>query len=214
MKFRVVKSKRRTLCLSIEKNGEILVRAPLNAGDKEIESFVTRHGHWIASRLAKQTGKRTLSLNDGENLTLFGETYKIEEGKPKLQEGIVCLPKIGREGALLELLKRYSEVKMTAVVKEIALRYGFEYSRIRISSARTRWGSCSKKGVLSFTCFLAFVPTALVIYVAVHELCHTRYFDHSKNFWREVESILPDWRVRRAGLRKEEDCLDYLRCGV
>ncbi|MDE6411652.1 MAG: M48 family metallopeptidase, partial [Clostridia bacterium] len=108
-------------------------------------------------------------------------------------------------------LKRDSKEKMTAFVDEISSRYGFEYSRIRISSARPRWGSCSKNGVLSFTCFLAFVPPELAFYVAVHELSHTRYFNHGKNFWREVERVLPDWRYLRKELRKEEDCLDYLR---
>lgn len=211
MKFRVIKSKRGTLCLSVEKNGEILVRAPIAASDKEIEAFVLRHERWIASRLAKQKKVRRLTLDDGDWLTLFGNAYEIEAGKPKIKNGKIYLPESGREEALSELIKRDSKEKMTAFVKEISLRYGFEYSRIRISSARTRWGSCSKKGVLSFTCFLAFVPPELAVYVAVHELCHTRYFNHSKSFWREVEGVLPDWRIRRKELRKEEDCLDYLR---
>lgn len=211
MKYRVIKSKRRTLCLSVEKNGEVLVRAPIATGDKEIEAFVKKHERWITSRLAKRKSERSLSLNDGETLTLFGEPYEIEVGKPKLKNGVLFLPESGRKDALLGLIKRYSKEKMSAIVEEISSRYGFEYSRIRISSARTRWGSCSKKGELSFTCFLAFVPAELAIYVAVHELCHTRYFNHSKNFWREVEKVLPDWQSRRRELRKEEDCLNYLR---
>lgn len=187
------------------------MRAPITAGEKEIETFVLRHERWIASRLAKRRNAKRLSLSDGERLTLFGEVYEIEEGKPKIKNGKIYLPEGGREEALLGLLKRASKEKMTAFVNEISSRYGFEYSRIRISSARTRWGSCSKKGVLSFTCFLAFVSPDLAFYVAVHELCHTHYFDHGKNFWREVERVLPDWRLRRKELRKEEDCLDYLR---
>lgn len=211
MKYRVIKSRRRTLCLSVEKSGEILVRAPVATSDKTIEAFVQKHERWITSRLAKRKSERQLSLNDGEKLTLFGEIYEIEEGKPKLVNGVVYLPESGREAALLGLIKRYSQEKMTSLVKEISSRYGFKYSRVRTSSARTRWGSCSKKGVLSFTCFLAFVSEELAFYVAVHELCHTRYFNHSKNFWREVERVLPNWRTRRKELRKEEDCLNYLR---
>ena len=211
MKYRVVKSKRRTLCLSIEKNGEILVRAPIATSDKAIEAFVKKHERWITSRLAKRRSERRLSLKSGETLTLFGDAYEIVEGKPKIFNGKIFLPESGREEALLRLLKKLSQEKMAALTEEIASRYGFEYSRIRISSARTRWGSCSRKGVLSFTCFLAFVPLALSVYVAVHELCHTRHFNHSKNFWYEVEGVLPDWAARRRELRKEEDCLNYLR---
>lgn len=211
MSYRVIKSKRRTLCLSVEKDGEILVRAPIDTGDKEIKDFVIKHERWISTRLAKRKGERGLSLNDGERIALFGESYEIEEGKLKLESGIIFLPVNGRKEAFLKLIKRYSKEKMSALAESVSSRYGFEYSLIRISTARTRWGSCSRKGVLSFTCFLAFVPVDLAYYVAVHELCHTRHFDHSKNFWREVERVLPDWRSRRKALRKEEDCLNYLR---
>lgn len=211
MNYRVIKSKRRTLCLSVEKDGEILVRAPIDTGDKEIKDFVIKHERWISARLAKRKGERGLSLNDGERIALFGESYEIEAGKPKLESGIIFLPVNGRKEAFLKLIKRYSKEKMSALAESVSSRYGFEYSLIRISTARTRWGSCSRKGVLSFTCFLAFVPVDLAYYVAVHELCHTRHFDHSKNFWREVERVLPDWRSRRKALRKEEDCLNYLR---
>ena len=187
------------------------MRAPIATGDKEIKDFVRKHERWISARLAKRKGERRLSLNDGERIALFGESYEIEEGKPKLESGIIFLPVNGRKEAFLKLIKRYSKEKMSALAESVSSRYGFEYSLIRISTARTRWGSCSKKGVLSFTCFLAFVPVDLAYYVAVHELCHTRHFDHSKNFWREVERVLPDWRSRRKALRKEEDCLNYLR---
>ncbi len=211
MEFRVVKSKRKTLCLSVEASGIVLVRAPLSVSEKEIGDFVHRHERWIASRLAKRKKRRTLSFSDGERLVLFGESYEIVQGKPKIGSGQIALPVNGRGIAFTEMVKRLAEEYMTAVVSEIASRFGFVYSRIRISPARTRWGSCSKAGTLSFTCFLAFVDPALAYYVAVHELCHTRCFNHGKEFWREVERVLPDWRVRRAKLRKEEDCLDFLR---
>lgn len=211
MKFCVVRSKRKSLSLSVARNGDVLVRAPLFVGDGEIENFVMRHTRWIRSRLEKRQGQRTLSLTDGDELTLFGKPYRIEEGGPKISEGKIFLPGSGRASAFKELLKVFAKAKMTVLTEELASRYGFTFSAVRISAARTRWGSCSKKGALSFTLFLSFIDPALVLYVAVHELCHTRHFNHGKDFWREVETILPDWRARRANLRREEDCLEYLR---
>ena len=211
MKLRVVKSKRKTLCLTVERDGSVLVRAPVSVSDKEIENFVLKHERWLVSRIAKRKQKRSLCLDDGERVVLFGETFQICAGEPSLGNGIVRLPVSGRESAFAEIVKALAKEKMTEYVKEISSRYGFGYSRVRISSARTRWGSCSKKGVLSFIYFLAFTEPESAIYVAVHELCHTRYFNHGEHFWREVENILPDWRARRAKLRREEDCLDYLR---
>lgn len=211
MKYSVIRSKRKSLCLTVGKNGDVLVRAPLFVGDREIEYFVMRHERWIVSRLEKRKRQRTLPVNDNDVLTLFGEPYRIGEGKPKISDGKIYLPASGREIALKELIKPLAKEKLTALAEELSSRYGFGYSAVRISEARTRWGSCNKKGVLSFTCFLSFVNPALARYVVVHELCHTRYFNHGKSFWREVEKVLPDWRARRAELRREEDCLEYLR---
>ncbi len=211
MKFRVLKSKRKTLCLSVAKNGEVLVRVPLNTGEREIENFVRRHERWIASRIEKYKNRRTLDLSDGAVIVLFGKSYEIGTGSAKIGKGILFLPENRREESLFKLVRTLSKERIPPLVDETARRCGFEYSGIRISSARTRWGSCSKSGVLAFTCFLAFVDPALVAYVIVHELCHTKHFNHSNCFWREVERILPDWRVLRARLRTEEDCLNYLQ---
>ena len=211
MRFRVLKSRRKTLCLSIAKNGEILVRAPLGIGDCEIENFVMRHERWIVSRLEKYANGRRLDLSDGAEIVLFGEAFKIGTGRTGIGNGVLTLPESRRTEKLSKLIKTLAEERIAPLVKETALRYGFDYAGVRISSARTRWGSCNGKGVLSFTRFLAFVDPELVVYVIVHELCHTKYFDHSRRFWREVERVLPDWRLLRARLRSQEDRLNYLR---
>lgn len=199
------------MCLSIAENGEVLVRAPLKMSDNEIERFVLKHERWIATRLERLKNARTLSLQDGEKLLLFGEEYEVHTGKPSVETDKIFLPESNRKSALLRLIGTLAKEKITPLVEETASRYGFTYSSVRISSARSRWGSCNKKGVLAFTRFLAFVKPELVRYVVVHELSHTRYFNHSKYFWREVENILPDWRSLRARLRAEEDCLNFLR---
>jgi predicted metal-dependent hydrolase len=80
--------------------------------------------------------------------------------------------------------------------------YGFREMKVRISSARTRWGSCSQKGNLSFTWRLVMAPPDVIDYVVVHELCHTREMNHSRSFWEQVEAILPDFRQRRRWLKE------------
>lgn len=73
---------------------------------------------------------------------------------------------------------------------------------VKITAARTRWGSCSAKGSLNFSCRLMGQSPAAIDYVVVHELCHLRHMNHSAAFWRLVASVLPDHKERAALLKQ------------
>ena len=79
--------------------------------------------------------------------------------------------------------------------------YGYQIGRVSIRKQRTRWGSCSKQGNLSFNYRLIYLPEAQRDYVIVHELCHIGQFNHSKAFWELVAQTVPDWKIHRARLR-------------
>ncbi|HMB66182.1 MAG TPA: M48 family metallopeptidase [Patescibacteria group bacterium] len=79
--------------------------------------------------------------------------------------------------------------------------YGFPVHRVSIRDQRTRWGSCSSKGNLNFSYKLIKLPEHLCDYVIVHELCHLREMNHSVDFWRLVEKVIPDHTERRKELR-------------
>lgn len=86
-------------------------------------------------------------------------------------------------------------------VQRFAERMGISYGRITIRSQRTRWGSCSAKGNLSFNCLLMLCPEAVQDYVVIHELCHRREMNHSAAFWAEVEKYCPGYRAHRKWLK-------------
>jgi predicted metal-dependent hydrolase len=92
---------------------------------------------------------------------------------------------------------------ISSCVRAYAERYGFVYTSISIRAQTTRWGSCSSRGRLSFQYRLALIDAELMEYVVVHELVHTRFMHHGPAFWACVEEILPDYKSRRARLRKE-----------
>ncbi len=110
--------------------------------------------------------------------------------------------------SLKERKAAYKAYKAAAL--ELALRraqylnqhYGFTYQKISIRDQKTRWGSCSKKGNLSFSYKIALMPEHLADYIIVHELCHLGAFDHSKKFWSLVAEKVPDHRECRRSLRK------------
>ncbi|MCM1159537.1 MAG: M48 family metallopeptidase [Bacteroidales bacterium] len=79
---------------------------------------------------------------------------------------------------------------------------GVDYQKIRIGDQKTRWGSCSSKGTISYNWHLILMPERIMDYVIVHELCHLREMNHSKRFWQLVEEILPDYASRRKWLKE------------
>ena len=88
-----------------------------------------------------------------------------------------------------------------------APRVGVSYGRITIRAQRSRWGSCSAEGNLSFNCLLMLCPDGVRDYVVVHELCHRKQMNHSPLFWAEVERILPSYPQHRQWLREHGPAL-------
>ena len=102
----------------------------------------------------------------------------------------------------IEEWRRQAKALMPERVAFWARRMGVQPTAVTITAARTRFGSCSGKNRLSFSLYLMDYPEAAVEYVVVHELAHIRHHDHSPAFYAEVERYLPDWRERRALLKK------------
>ena len=102
----------------------------------------------------------------------------------------------------LERLRETARKRVSERLAYYAPIVGVTYNRVAIRAQHTRWGSCSGKGNLNFNCLLALVPQEALDYVVVHELCHRKELNHSERFWREVEQVLPDYRIRKAWLRE------------
>ena len=107
----------------------------------------------------------------------------------------------------IEQLREQARKLVTERVRYFAPIIGVSYGQIAIRTQHTRWGSCSSKGNLNFNCLLAIVPPEVLDYVVVHELCHRKELNHSESFWREVEKIIPDFKVRRKWLRENGNIL-------
>ncbi len=118
------------------------------------------------------------------------------------------------EARLLETYeKRYRKAARLRMEERTAFFHkitGGSYTSITIRDQKTRWGSCSSSGTLSFNYRLIFAPPAILDYVVVHELCHLTHMNHSKDFWNMVESVLPDYKERRQWLKEHGQELNLL----
>ncbi len=211
---KVIRSRRKSIALVIQPNGELLVRAPKRATRKQINDLVEKHAAWIAKKQIQ--AKETQALfaphlfQEGESFPLLGENYSLEivdVEKPKLvfaadKFQLAKSSKGGAEAIFERWYKKQARKIFATRVEYYSQKYGFSYKKVKLSSAKKRWGSCSAKGNLNLTWRLVMMPSEIIDYVIVHELCHLRELNHSKAFWAEVGRILPDYQTRRKWLKE------------
>ena len=172
MDLEVIRSRRRTIAVRVTPDG-VEVRAPLFVSHSKIADFVRRHEGWIEKQKAK--------------LSAFDEEAKKY---PPLDE------------AEIKYLKEEARRVIPERAEYYAKKIGVEYKRIAVKCQKTRWGSASTKGNLNFNCLLMLTPPEVVDSVVVHELCHLKHMDHSKEFYTEVTSVYPEYRKWNGWLRK------------
>ena len=212
MDYTVIRSDRKTVCIQLTRTGDVVVRAPRRCSNAYIQSFLEDHQDWIrrhrAQLLDRNASRDGFSLTEGMELTLCGEPFRVHivPGlKPRLFHGQLILPDRDMDRVrkdILHLSKTYSLPWIRDRLDLWGTRMGISYQELKLSTARSRWGSCSADGVIRISVFLLFAPERAIDYVLVHELAHRRHFDHSPAFWRVVESAVPDYQDQRAVLRQ------------
>lgn len=208
---KLVRSKRKTLALIVEPDGQLTIRAPEQMKDADIWQFVKKKEKWIERKQAQTRKKIGLPREfiNGGTFPYLGQEIPlliVSGQKPALVlDKCFKLKETALEHAESVFEAWYKEQAFEVLTKRVsfyAMKHSFEVKKVRISSARTRWGSCSTRGTLSFTWRLVLAPLDVLDYVVVHELCHLHELNHSEKFWARVEDILPDYKVRRTWLKE------------
>lgn len=161
---------RRSIGISISREGGVVVRASARVSDSYIVKLLEEKRTWILEKIAYIQSLPPL-------VSLVGV-----EGDYKKQKT-----------ELLELLRHR--------VDEVNEHYQFLYREIVVRKMKSRWGTCSRSGKLTFNFVMSRLPEHLQTYIIVHELCHVRHFNHGKAFWDAVAEVTPDYRAHRKELR-------------
>lgn len=206
--------RRGSITLTIDQQG-LRVGAPWQASQRAIENQVRKHGAWVLGKLTAWQERRAppRRWQDGETLMLMGEPLRLTLApapRTTVRDGDHLLV-----GASAHRLPDEVAQQVMAWLREQAL--ACFHSRvahylpllvvpppeIRLSNARTRWGSCHRDGRISLNWRLIQVPLRLVDYVIVHELAHLREMNHSPRFWQTVGRAIPDYAARKREIRTE-----------
>jgi len=217
MEYSLTRTNRKTAAIYVH-NGGVEVRAPLRMPKRDIDKFILSKEQWIIERLEKsikQAERRiAFKLNFGDSIILRGTMFPLvmRAGAHAGFDGdaFYMPPDLTPEQiktVCVHIYRRLAKEYLT----ERALYYkaimGTEPFTVKISGAKTRWGSCSVKHSVNFSWRLMMAGDNVIDYVVVHELAHLHEMNHSRRFWAIVSRIMPDYKKRESGLRQLQEKL-------
>jgi len=207
--------------LKISPLGELEVVIPRGFDSNLIPVLLGEHEHWIARTLAGIETQRRQHHDENEFLPRSIALRAIDECvSVKYQPALFSQLEVEGQGTGKKILKLMSPDEVEARellctwLQELAREQLVQMLRIlsdqlelpvrktSVRAQRSRWGSCSSRKNISVNRSLLFLPRTLVRYVLVHELCHTRYLNHSRDYWKLVEVHEPDYRSLDKALRQ------------
>ena len=161
MEFEVIRSNRKSIAIEI-KASKLIIRAPMQATNEEINSCMLQNKAWIEKHLMRAQAQ--------EQTAASIKKLTADEIRQLAKQALEAIP---------------------ARVQHYASLIGVTYGRITIRNQRSKWGSCSSKGNLNFNCMLMLAPPEVIDSVIVHELCHRIEMNHSDRFYAEVLKVFP-----------------------
>ena len=207
---KIIRSKRKTLSLTINENAELIIRAPKRLSIEKIQDFINEKENWI-NRKKRLIENQIKDVTSNHNKLLYlGNLFPINVEQNASKElfftGEEFIANSIEPNSLSLSIKKWYKNKF----KEIALprvayfanKHNLMVNQVRIKNQKTMWGSCSSKNNINLNYLLLMAPMGVIDYVIVHELVHTIHRNHSTDFWDSVESIMPEFQEHKRWLKK------------
>jgi predicted metal-dependent hydrolase len=207
---KIIRSKRKTLSLTINENAELIIRAPKRLSIEKIQDFINEKENWI-NRKKRLIENQIKDVTSNHNKLLYlGNLFPINVEQNASKElfftGEEFIANSIEPDSLSLSIKKWYKNKF----KEIALprvayfanKHNLMVNQVRIKNQKTMWGSCSSKNNINLNYLLLMAPMGVIDYVIVHELVHTIHRNHSTDFWDSVESIMPEFQEHKRWLQK------------
>ena len=209
--YRLIRSRRRTLGMTIDQRG-LRVGASPRTSLADVERFLHHNAAWVLKKLDEWHGHgrpRHLAVCDGALIPVLGEdcVVRIEPGANRVRWiGHTLILQARPDADLRQLARRALQRRAQEVFVERTAHYAALMRRtpprVALSNAQTRWGSCNEKTGIRLSWRLIHAPQRLIDYVVVHELAHLVEMNHSARFWSVVERLYPEYRGARDELKR------------
>lgn len=205
--------------LKVTPHGRVEVVIPKGFNEKAVAAFVMQHRDWLHRTLWRVEQQRSIDPDlsaevprrlkllalDSSWEVLYRETRKAvaltELSAPNKRLLVCAADEAGSRELLGSWLTQTAKTRLLPWLEQLSQEWGLTYSSSRVRCQKTRWGSCSAKGTININRNLLFLPPPLVRHLFIHELCHTRFLNHSSQYWSLVATIEPDYRRLEAELR-------------
>jgi len=205
--------------LLIRPYGGLEVVIPPRFPRADIPFLVERHAQWARQQLARQSElRRSIQLPQSLDLVFDNSSTPVVYGDQSLVFNYDLFTGMSPEPIIIEANTRAQQIRglrdwirqrarqlFPPLLAQLARTTGLEFEKVTIRSQKTRWGSCSARGHISLNDQLMFLPAKTVEYLMIHELCHTRHLNHSRAYWRLVESHCPDYREHEKLLNRSRE---------
>lgn len=205
-------SRRKTMQITVDRGGELILAAPPEAEEIQLQEFVREKRFWIYTKLAaKDQLQKTVSPKsfvDGEGFLYLGRSYRLrlvddQKDPIKLQGGRFRLLRSQADSGREHLVRWYSErakAWLGQKVLDYSARMEVHPAGVKVQDLGYRWGSCGKGNYLYFHWKAILLSPRIVEYVVVHELAHLHQPHHTPDFWQRVERAMPDYDRRKKWL--------------
>ena len=209
MEYAVRRSNRaRRIRVTVDPHDGVEVVLPRRAAAREAEAAVAELRPWIEKRLAEAESVRRRIAERGDTVPFLGTDLRLvpepRRTRAHRKGDALHVPAdpVVRRDALERWYRRTARTEIAPRLDRAAAAIGRPYSALTIRGQRTRWGSCSATGAMSFNWRLLLAPEEVLDYVVWHEACHLAVMDHSPRFWSLLERHLPGYKEPRRWLRR------------
>lgn len=218
----VVYSKRKTIAIHINRDKNVIVRAPIGIDKNKLKELVESKGNWIINKLdeVKHYKIHEKKYQNGELFLFLGKEYPLDiVVNNKINRPVVEIKDYSLKvttnsndkeciKSLIEYFYRHETLKIiNARIKYYQKYFKIQPNNIRVKKQKTRWGSCSSLKNLNFNLKLSMAKISVIDYIVVHEMSHLIHLNHSKDFWNLVRSVLPNYEEEKKWLRSNESKL-------